>query len=235
MSKVNIAIDGFSSCGKSTIAKELAALLQYKYIDTGAMYRALALFAVRRGLLTEEGNIDIHLLESVISEAEVDFHFNGETGKSEVFLNDEPVEPFIRTLLLGNLASTISKYRFVRNKLQKLQKKIGLQKGVIMDGRDIGTVIMPHAELKIFMIADPEVRAERRMLELGEKGSEVTKEEVMEMQKIRDHEDLTREEDPLKRADDAIVLDNSYMTKEQQLNYVIELVEHIKVGSAPRN
>jgi CMP/dCMP kinase len=228
MRKINIAIDGFSSCGKSTIAKELAALLHYKYIDTGAMYRALALFAVRKGMVNTDGSIDIHQLEHEISKADVDFHLNKETKKSEVFLNDEAVEPFIRTLELGNQASTISKYRFVRNKLQKLQKKIGLQKGVIMDGRDIGTVIMPHAELKIFMIADPEIRAERRMLELGEKGSNVSKKEVMEMQKVRDHEDLTREEDPLKRADDAVILDNSYMSKEQQLNYVIELVEHLK-------
>lgn len=228
MSKVNIAIDGFSSCGKSTIAKELAALLHYKYIDTGAMYRALALFAVRNNLMDADNHVDIHLLEKEISKADVDFHLNPETQKSEAFLNGEAVEPFIRTLELGNLASTISKHRFVRNKLQKLQKKIGLQKGVIMDGRDIGTVIMPHAELKIFMIADPEIRAERRMLELGEKGDAVTKEEVMEMQRIRDHEDITREEDPLKRAEDAIVLDNSYMTQEQQLNYVIELVEHLQ-------
>lgn len=227
MRKVNIAIDGFSSCGKSTIAKELANLLHYKYIDTGAMYRALALFAVRNNMLTADNTIDIHQLEERIGEADVDFHRNNETGKSEVFLNDEPVEPFIRTLELGNLASTISKYRFVRNKLQKLQKKIGLQKGVIMDGRDIGTVIMPHAELKIFMIADPEIRAERRMLELAEKGTIITRDEVMELQRIRDHEDLTRDEDPLKRADDAIVLDNSYMSKEQQLNYVIELVQHL--------
>lgn len=234
MPKINIAIDGFSSCGKSTIAKELATLLHYKYIDTGAMYRALALYAIRQELTLKDGSIDIQLLEKEINHADVDFHLNKETKKSEVFLNNEAVEPFIRTLALGNLASTISKYRFVRDKLQKLQKKIGLQKGVIMDGRDIGTVIMPHAELKIFMIADPEIRAERRMLELGDKGSNVSKQEVMEMQRIRDHEDLTREEDPLKRADDAIVLDNSYMTKEQQLNYVIELVEHIKVGSAPR-
>ncbi len=228
MPKINIAIDGFSSCGKSTIAKELAALLHYKYIDTGAMYRALALFSVRKKLMTPEGIIDIHQLERDILQADVDFHLNKETKKSEVFLNDEAVEPYIRTLELGNLASTISKYRFVRDKLQKLQKKIGLQKGVIMDGRDIGTVIMPHAELKIFMIADPEIRAERRMLELGDKGANVSKAEVMEMQRVRDHEDLTREEDPLMRADDAVILDNSYMTKEQQLNYVIELVEHIK-------
>ncbi len=234
MPKINIAIDGFSSCGKSTIAKELAELLHYKYIDTGAMYRALALYAIRRELTMPDGSIDIELLEKEITHADVDFHLNKETKKSEIFLNDEAVEPFIRTLSLGNLASTISKYRFVRNKLQKLQKKIGFQKGVIMDGRDIGTVIMPNAELKIFMIADPDVRAERRMLELGAGGSNVTKEEVLEMQRIRDHQDLTREEDPLKRADDAVILDNSYMTKEQQLNYVIELVEHIKVGSAPR-
>lgn len=227
MDKINIAIDGFSSCGKSTIAKELASRLHYKYIDTGAMYRALALFAVRNALLNDDNTIDINRLESKITEADVDFHLNVSTGKSEVFLNDEPVEPFIRTLELGNLASTISKYRFVRNKLQGLQKKIGQTKGVIMDGRDIGTVIMPHAELKIFMIADPEIRAERRMLELAEKGTIVSQDEVMEMQRKRDHEDLTREEDPLKRADDAVVLDNSYMTKEQQLNYVVELVEHI--------
>jgi cytidylate kinase len=235
MPKINIAIDGFSSCGKSTIAKELAALLHYKYIDTGAMYRALALFGVRNNLTNTQGGIDIQRLEDEISRADVDFHLNKENKKSEVFLNDEAVEPYIRTLELGNLASTISKYRFVRNKLQKLQKKIGLQKGVIMDGRDIGTVIMPHAELKIFMIADPEIRAQRRLLELGDKGANISLQEVMEMQKIRDHEDLTREEDPLKRADDAVILDNSYMTKEQQLNYVIELVDHIKQGLVQRS
>lgn len=228
MEKINIAIDGYSSCGKSTIAKELAQRLNYKYVDTGAMYRALALYAVQHNMQLDDGNIDIQKLETEIHQADVNFHLNEETGKNEVFLNNIPVEKSIRTLEMGQLASSISKQRFVRDKLQKLQKQIGMQKGVVMDGRDIGTVIMPQAELKIFMIADQDVRAERRRLELLERGREFTHEEVVELQKKRDHDDLNREEDPLRQADDAVVLDNSYMDREQQLNFVLELVAELQ-------
>lgn len=224
MKKINIAIDGFASCGKSTLAKAIAAHFHYKYVDTGSMYRALALYAVRQNWLNEDGSINAQKLEKNIQDIEVDFDYNPDVKKSEVFLNGEPVEQFIRTIEIGNHASAISQLRFVRNKLQKLQKKIASKRGVVMDGRDIGTVIMPDAELKIFMTANPTIRGERRMLELREKGIESTLDEVIEAQAIRDFDDLTRKEDPLKQAEDAIVLDNSNLTEEEQFLHVIELV-----------
>lgn len=228
MKKINIAIDGFASCGKSTLAKAIASYFHYKYVDTGSMYRALALHAIRSGWLNDDNTINATKLEKNIGDIEVDFDYNPDTKKSEVFLNNEPVENFIRTIEIGNYASAISQLRFVRNKLQKLQKKIASKRGVVMDGRDIGTVIMPDAELKIFMTANPTVRGERRLLELKEKGIESTLEDVIEAQAIRDFDDLTRKEDPLKQADDAIIIDNSNMTEEQQFQYVIELVNNTR-------
>jgi CMP/dCMP kinase len=225
--RYNIAIDGFSSCGKSTLAKALAKRLRLRYIDTGAMYRAIALFACREGLLDENNQPDELRLKKRLNDIDVDFVFNPVTQTSEVYLNGEPIETHIRNLEIGSLASEVSKFRSVRDKLQSLQKQIASAKGVIMDGRDIGTVVIPDAELKLFMTADPEIRATRRYLELKEKGKDVTLEAVKIQQAKRDYQDVNREEDPLKQAEDAIVFDNSDMSEEEQLQQVIAMLQRV--------
>ena len=190
------------------------------------MYRAIALFAVRENLM-EHGEPDKEAIRARLPELEVDFHVNPETRQSEVFLNGVAVEQDIRNMDIAELASKVSKFRIVRDKLQVLQKKIASRRGVIMDGRDIGTVVMPDAELKIFMTADPEVRAQRRFLELKAKNQPITLEEVRQRQSNRDYEDVHRAEDPLKKADDAIVLDNSHMDQEAQLAFVMAEVQRL--------
>lgn len=190
------------------------------------MYRAIALFAVRENLM-ENGEPDKEALRARLPELEVDFHVNPDTRQSEVFLNGVAVEQDIRNMDIAELASKVSKFRMVRDKLQVLQKKIAARKGVIMDGRDIGTVVIPDAELKIFMTADPEVRAQRRFLELKAKNQPITLEEVRQRQSNRDYEDVHRAEDPLKKADDAIVLDNSHMDQEAQLAFVMAEVQRL--------
>jgi len=226
-SRFNIAIDGFSSCGKSTLAKALAKRLRLRYIDTGAMYRAIALFACREGLLNEHNQPEESRLKARLEDIDVDFVFNPLTETSEVYLNGEPIEDQIRNLEIGSLASEVSRFRSVRDKLQRLQRQIASAKGVIMDGRDIGTVVIPDAELKLFMTADPEIRATRRFLELRGKGKDVTLEAVKAQQATRDHQDVHREEDPLRQAEDAIIFDNSDMGEEEQLQKVIRLLQQV--------
>ena len=212
--RIVVAIDGFSSCGKSTMAKELAATVGYTYIDTGAMYRAVSLYALRNGLM-DETSIDEARLEQQIDSIRVDFRPNDE-GRSDIYLNDENVESEIRTLEVANGASRVSTLKFVREHLVAMQQKMGAAKGVVMDGRDIGTVVFPNAELKIFLTATPEVRAERRYKELLQKGLTISFDDVLANVKERDERDTHRKESPLRKADDAILLDNSFLSPEEQ-------------------
>ena len=225
--KLVIAIDGYSSCGKSTIAKDLARVLNYIYIDTGAMYRAVTLYAMRNGIITN-GNIDKEKLHKSLADIKVTFKKNPSTGLNETFLNGENVEKEIRRMDVSNNVSLISAIREVREYLVQLQREMAKQGGVVMDGRDIGTVVLPDADLKIFMTAKPEVRAERRFKELLAKGENVSMEEIMKNIEERDHMDTTRKESPLRQADDAIILDNSDMTPQQQLDWIVDIVNEKK-------
>lgn len=218
MKKINIAIDGYSSCGKSTLAKALAAKLGYVYIDTGAMYRAVTLYCLKNNL-SGKNEIVSHL-----ERINVSFQYNIQTEKSETYLNGKNVEREIRenTAVAENV-SKISSIKEVRKKLVALQKELGREKGVVMDGRDIGTVVFPDAELKIFMTANHETRAKRRYDELMAKGVRVTMEEIMKNIELRDYEDTHRIENPLRKADDAVVLDNSELTYFSQLNFALKL------------
>ena len=214
--KIIIAIDGFSSCGKSTFAKSIAARLGYIFIDTGAMYRAVTLYALENGAVVD-GQVNATKVEALLPQIEIAFRFNSERGASDVYINGVEAEQRIRTIEVSNLVSKISSIAAVREKLVLLQQQMGQARGVVMDGRDIGTVVFPEAELKIYMTADPMVRAERRFKELTAKGDSVTLEEVYENVVSRDKADMTRAISPLRKADDAIVLDNSYMTVEEQM------------------
>ena len=225
MEKINIAVDGFSSCGKSTIAKGLAKKLGYTYIDSGAMYRAVALFAYRNGWMTDT-DINETELQKHISEIEISFKTNPE-GQQETYLNGENVEKEIRSLQIGNGASRVSTIGFVRRELVRQQQAMGKKKGVVMDGRDIGTVVFPDAELKIFLTASPEVRAQRRFDEMKAKGENPIFDEVLANVKERDLRDTTRDESPLRKADDAIELDNSHITIEEQLQWALDLVHNL--------
>lgn len=219
--KINIAVDGFSSCGKSTIAKGLAKQLGYTYIDSGAIYRAVALHAIRNGWITDAG-MDEGALREHISDIEISFKLNS-SGQQETYLNGENVEKEIRTLEVANGASRVSTLGFVRKELVRQQQKMGKEKGIVMDGRDIGTVVFPDAELKIFLTASPEVRAQRRFDEMKAKGENPIYEEVLANVRERDQRDTTRAESPLRKADDAIELDNSQITIEEQLQWAIEM------------
>ncbi|MBR5812797.1 MAG: (d)CMP kinase [Alistipes sp.] len=219
--KIVIAIDGFSSCGKSTFAKAIAARLGYIFIDTGAMYRAVTLCAIRQGAV-DENSVNEQAVVALLDGLEVSFKFNAERGASDVYVNGECVEGAIRTIEVSNCVSRISSIRQVREKLVALQQQMGRDRGVVMDGRDIGTVVFPDAELKIFMTADPKVRAERRYAELTAKGDVVTMEEILENVISRDEADMTRAISPLRQADDAVVLDNSYMSVEEQMAWFME-------------
>ncbi len=223
--KINIAVDGFSSCGKSTIAKGLAKKLGYIYIDSGAMYRAVALHALRKGWITETG-MDEYALQQHIREIAISFKPNRE-GVQETFLNGENVEQEIRTLRVANGASRVSTLGFVRRELVRQQQLMGKEKGVVMDGRDIGTVVFPDAEMKLFLTATPEVRALRRYDEMTAKGEDPLFEEVLANVKERDLRDTTRTESPLRKADDALELDNSQIGIEEQLQWALEMYHKI--------
>ena len=214
MKQIIVAIDGYSSCGKSTIAKALAKYAGYTYVDTGAMYRATALYAQRTGLANNLEKI-IPLLDNI----QIGFILT--TEGQHVTLNGEDVEAYIRTLEIGNLASQISTIKEVRAFLVAQQQAMGKKKGIVMDGRDIGTVVFPNAELKLFLTASPEVRAERRFKELLAKGEKPVFEDVLRDTNDRDYRDTHRAESPLRQADDAVVVDNSNMTREEQMEYII--------------
>lgn len=224
MNKITIAIDGFSSCGKSTLAKALAKSLSYNYIDTGAMFRAVALYCLRNGLIKEDGT-KVYKIREFLDDITIGFDFNKEKGFGEVTLNGENVEADIRNLTISAIVTKISGIKEVREKLLVLQQSMGEGKGVVLDGRDIGTVVFPDAELKIFMTADTAVRAQRRLRELQSKGENVTLEQVNENLKLRDHNDTTRDESPLRQASDAVVIDNTNLTREDQLFMIKALAQ----------
>lgn len=223
MKRITIAIDGFSSTGKSTLAKQLAKKLGYVYVDTGAMYRAVTYFAMQNNWVTEN-TIDKDSLINHLNEVQLKFHFNETLGFAEMFLNGVNVEQEIRTLEVSQNVSRVAEISEVRAKLVQQQQEMGRDKGVVMDGRDIGTVVFPNAELKIFMTASAETRAERRFNELIEKGQHVTFEDVLENVQQRDYIDTHRDDSPLVQAKDAIIVDNSTLSKEEQFNLVLNLV-----------
>ena len=214
--RIIIAIDGHSSCGKSTFAKAIAARLGYIFIDTGAMYRAVTLYALEHGAI-QMGIVDEKRIVAMLDQISIDFRFNPERGASDIYVNGDLVEGKIRTIEVSNCVSAVSSIGAVREKLVALQQQMGLKRGIVMDGRDIGTVVFPDAELKIYMTADAMVRAERRYKELTDKGDNVTLEEIYENVVSRDKADSTRAISPLRKADDAIVLDNSHMSVEEQM------------------
>ena len=226
--KLIIAIDGHSSCGKSTLAKDLAKHFQYKYIDTGAMYRAVTLYVIEN-ILFEEKRINKTLLQQDFknSKVKIGFQYNTETKKSETLLNGKNVESEIRGIEVSNLVSPVAVIPFVRHELVALQREMGKEGGIVMDGRDIGTNVFPNADLKIFLTAEAEIRAERRFQESTGKGENVSYEEILKNVQERDHIDSTRETNPLRQADDAVLLDNSYITIEEQLQNAIQLVNNI--------
>lgn len=225
MKKITIAIDGHSSCGKSTMAKDLAQKIGYVYIDTGAMYRAVTLYAMRHGLISE-GKVKAEALQEEMSHISISFQLNTVTKRPDTYLNGEYVEREIRTMEVSHHVSQIAALPFVRTAMVEMQREMGKEKGVVMDGRDIGTVVFPTAELKIFVTASAEIRAQRRYDELIAKGEKCQLADILENVKQRDYLDSTRETSPLRRADDAIVLDNSNMTIEEQSDWLMK--EYLK-------
>ncbi|MCB0398901.1 MAG: (d)CMP kinase [Winogradskyella sp.] len=224
MKKIIIAIDGFSSTGKSTIAKQLAKQLNYIYVDTGAMYRAVTYFAMTNKLIGEDFFYSEQLIER-LNEIHISFKFNESLGFAEVYLNGENIEKEIRSLEVSRYVSPVATISEVRQKLVEQQQLMGKDKGIVMDGRDIGTVVFPHAELKIFMTASAETRAQRRYKELLERGHNLSYDEVLENVTTRDRIDSTREDSPLVKADDAIEIDNSDLTIEEQIETLLKLAK----------
>ena len=221
MKKITIAIDGHSSCGKSTMAKDLAREVGYVYVDTGAMYRCVTLYALRNGLFTPDG-IKENELRQQMPNIQISFKFNAETGRPDTYLNGELVEQDIRTMEVSNHVSPIATLGFVREAMVAQQQQMGKDKGVVMDGRDIGTVVFPDAELKIFVTASAEVRAQRRYDELKGKGMEADYDDILKNVQERDYIDSHREVSPLKQAPDAILLDNSQMTIDEQKDWLMQ-------------
>lgn len=228
--KINIAIDGYSSCGKSTIAKAIAKELNYVYIDTGAMYRAMTLFALQHGYIRPDGSVDEEALIDALDLVIIHFKYNTELGQNETYLNGINVEKEIRSLQVSNYVSRISNVKEVRAKLVRLQKRMAESHGVVMDGRDIGTVVLPNADLKFFMTADNKIRAQRRYEEMKSMGIQTTFEEVLKNVTSRDEYDSSRTNDPLRRADDALVIDNSHLTIEEQFQYLMKQIMR-KIGT----
>ncbi|MNX15996.1 Cytidylate kinase [compost metagenome] len=226
MKKITIAIDGFSSTGKSTLAKQLAKHLGYIYVDTGAMYRAVALFAMQNGYISPNG-FDKESLINKLSLIKLEFKFNSDLGFAEMYLNDDNVEIAIRTIEVSAFVSKVAEVSEVRAKLVEQQKEMGKNKAIVMDGRDIGTVVFPDAELKIFMTASAATRAQRRFDELQQKGDSVSYEEVLKNVEERDYIDTHRKDSPLVMADDSIEVDNSYLNREEQFEVVLDLVNEI--------
>lgn len=224
--KITIAIDGFSSTGKSTLAKQLAKHLGYIYVDTGAMYRAVTLFAMQNNLISTAA-FDKNSLIQHLPNIKLHFEFNSNLGFAEMFLNDVNVEKEIRTIEVSSFVSKVAEVSEVRSKLVEQQQEMGKNKGIVMDGRDIGTVVFPDAELKIFMTASAQTRAKRRFDELIEKGDNVSFEEVLKNVEERDYIDTHRDDSPLVMADDAIEIDNSYLSREEQFDAVLDLVNNI--------
>lgn len=224
--KIIIAIDGHSSCGKSTMAKSLAKKLGYIYIDSGAMYRVVTLVALRKGWIANKVP-DVEKVIAGLSDIKISFKWDENLGQNTTFLNGENVENEIRQLEVSQNVSPISTIAEVRHEMVRQQRANGKNKGIVMDGRDIGTVVFPDAELKIFMTASPEIRAQRRYLELSEKGDDVNFEEILANVEGRDKIDSTRAVSPLKQADDALILDNSNLSREEQLNWTINKVKEI--------
>ena len=226
MKKITIAIDGFSSCGKSTMAKDLAKEIGYIYIDTGAMYRAVALYCIEHGLI-EGKTINEDALQTAIRDIHISFRLNEQTGSPETYLNGEYVEDKIRTMEVSAVVSPVSALGFVREALVKQQQAMGEEKGIVMDGRDIGTVVFPNAELKIFVTASAEIRAQRRYDELKAKGETHSYEEILTNVKQRDEMDQQRAVSPLHCADDAILLDNSHLTIDEQKAWLREQFKRV--------
>lgn len=222
--KLVIAVDGFSSCGKSTFAKAIAKKLCYIFIDSGAMYRATTLFCLHNNFFRGE-EIDREKLLNSLTQVKITFNYNPETSANETWLNGVNVENAIRGIEVSNHVSAVSQIREVRQKLVAMQQEMGKSGGIVMDGRDIGTVVFPHADIKLFMTASAEVRAQRRYLELKEKGPEVSFDEIKANIEKRDFQDQNREESPLRMAEDAILLDNSHMTPEEQMDWFMDLLK----------
>lgn len=222
MKKITIAIDGFSSCGKSTMAKMLAKEVGYIYVDTGAMYRAVTLFAMRNGMIAPNGDVDRDALKAKMDRLHVEFKLNPQTGKAETYLNGENVEHEIRGMEVSAHVSAIAAIDFVRTALVAQQQRMGHDKGIVMDGRDIGTVVFPDAELKVFVTASAEVRAQRRFDELVGKGMKANYDEILHNVQGRDYIDSHREVSPLRKAEDAVELDNGQLTIAEQLQWLID-------------
>lgn len=227
MNKITIAIDGYSSCGKSTMAKDLAREIGYIYIDSGAMYRAVTLYCIQQQLFDADNQINVQQLQNDIDKIKISFQLDPQTQRPQTYLNGVNVEKEIRTMEVSSRVSPVAALGFVRKALVRQQQEMGKAKGIVMDGRDIGTTVFPDAELKIFVTASAEVRTQRRYEELTAKGENASFEEILANVKERDHIDETREVSPLRRADDALLLDNSHLTIEEQKQWLLEQYQKV--------